>query len=254
LLEAIYSNHKPKKNAVLLTPLSRSLLDSGVEVGYILLMPSKNSVKIFDENQVWHVYNRGNDKRVIFHDERDYSTFLSYIKFALLPEIDEETKTAAFIQLKTERIRRLKLYKEVELISYCLMPNHFHLQLYQSSVDGISKFMRSVMTGYVAYYNYRYKKSGRLFQGVYKGSQINSDAYFIHLSRYIHLNPADIGDYKSYEYSSYKHYTDQVETPLWLTPKSAIQGMSASEYEKYCDEYMSYRAELKKLNEIFADY
>ena len=214
-------------------------------------MPSKNTIKIFDTEQMWHIYNRGNDKRLIFLDEQDYKVFLSYLKCALLTEVDEESAKELSKHLSIERVRRLRLHNEVELVSYCLMPNHFHLLLYQTTQDGISKLMRSIMTGYVAYFNYRHERSGRLFQGVYKGSRINSDSYWTHISRYIHLNPKE---FRNYEYSSYKYYTGQVSVPGWLKIEK-VMGMfkTTSEYSNFCVEYEDEKRETAILKEVTAD-
>lgn len=210
-------------------------------------MPSKNSVKQFAENQMWHVYNRGTFGRNIFIDDRDYSAFLSYFKICLTDEgASQETYNEAPFLEDIIRLRRLNLYKEVELVSYCLMPNHFHLLLFQYSHDGISKLMRSVMTGYSMYYNRRHKSYGHLFQGTYKGSLINSDSYWLHISRYIHLNPLDIKkDYKIYDYSSYKYYVKE-RAPTWLHPEHITGSFSKNEYPKFVGSYV-------KEKEIFDD-
>jgi len=161
-------------------------------------MPSKNVTKQFDVDSMYHVYNRGNNSRQIFFDERDYAVFLSFLKYALLS--DENIKADAQVdkQLLTENaqynLRRLGLSGKLELVSYCLLPNHFHLQLYQYDADAVTKIMRSIATGYVMYFNKRYRTSGSLFQGVYKASKITEESYNQHISRYIHLNALDVGE------------------------------------------------------------
>jgi putative transposase len=205
---------------------------------------------------MWHVYNRGNDKRSIFKDDDDYRVFLSYLKYCLSEEVDDETRAFVESNMKTERPRRLNLFNEVELISYCLMPNHFHLQLYQKSSDGISKLTKSVMTGYVAYFNSKYKKSGRLFQGVYKAVQIGSDNLSIHVSRYIHLNPIDLPhQFDEYDYSSYKYYSGAHTTPDWLKNEKVISNFkNVKDYSVFCAEYIERHFELKEaLKESLAD-
>jgi len=72
------------------------------------------------------------------------------------------------------------------------MPNHFHLILTPLVENGIQKFMRKVGTGYAMYFNEKYKRSGSLFENRYKAILINSDSYFLHLTRYIHLNPVKL--------------------------------------------------------------
>ncbi len=218
-------------------------------------MPAKNTVKDYAPNQIWHIYNRGNDKRSIFLDEQDYKVFLNYLKCSLLKELSEDFRKEVVDILKVERLRRQRLYEKVELLAYCLMPNHFHLELYQSSGDGISKLIKSVMTAYVMYFNDKYKRQGHLFQGIYKAVEVKSEPYYQHLSRYIHLNPVDIvGSYKDYEYSSYKYYVNAIESPEWLNVKRIMDGFkSAKLYETFCDDYLLRRSELKSLDKELAD-
>ncbi len=217
-------------------------------------MPSRNSVKEFAPDQMWHVYNRGVDGRNIFTAKRDYSVFLSFLKICLTEEQpDNETIKNLPIDFDIIRLRRLNVYKKVELVSYCLMPNHFHLQLYQYSEDGVTMLMRSIMTGYVMYFNRLNDRSGHLFQGIYKASHVNSDSYWDHISRYIHLNPLDIKqDYKTYEYSSYKYFT-RLQPPTWLQPGHILGDFKKGEYEKFVADYKSYGRELKELQKLLAN-
>jgi putative transposase len=221
-------------------------------------MPSRYAIKEFEADSMYHVYNRGVDKRIIFTDERDYSVFLSFLKFALLSDEQLTEQNVINDGLLTEanrfNIRREGLYGAVELVSYCLMPNHFHLLLYQHDVDGITRLMRSVATGYVMYFNKRHKRVGGLFQDVYKASRINTQGYWDHISRYIHLNPIDIGeDYESYTYSSYRNYVGNAEAD-WLKPELVMHGFSSvKEYEKFVKDYIPYRKELKDIASMLAN-
>lgn len=215
-------------------------------------MPSKNTVKEFDADQMWHVYNRGVEKRMIFMDDLDYRVFLSYLKIALGPEIPKEAVNLDLAQVFN--LRRAHLHSEVELVAYCLMPNHFHLLLYQYSPDGISKLMRSISTGYVMYFNKRYKREGRLFQGTYKASHINSDKYWLHATRYLHLNPLDVKeDYRAYPYSSYKYFAGR-QAPKWLHPEWATKSfVGTEEYRTFVADYQAYKHELDSLKKQLAD-
>lgn len=216
-------------------------------------MPARNVVKQFEPETMYHVYNRGVEKRSIFLDERDYAVFLSFLKYALLSDKDE-VDTALLTDGQRFNLRRLGLSGEVELASFCLMPNHFHLLLYQHSQDAITKLMRSIGTGYSMYFNKRYKREGSLFQGVYKASRIGSDSYWEHISRYIHLNPLDLGvDYKSYPYSSFRFYSGLVHAE-WVSP-SIVTGSfkNFKEYERFHDEYIPHRKSLLDIKDMLAN-
>ena len=220
-------------------------------------MPSRNVVKQFDVDSMYHVYNRGNNKRQIFFDEQDYTVFLSFLKYALLSDEEfhadsEVDKSALSVSSKFE-LKRLGLSGRLELVSYCLMPNHFHLLFFQQGIDAITKIMRSIATGYVMYFNKRYNTSGSLFQGVYKASKIKDDAYYQHISRYIHLNALDTGaDFRYYNYSSYKYY-NKTATADWIHPEKGMQDMSPLQYEKFIYDWIPYRKEVKDTARYLAD-
>ena len=208
-------------------------------------MPAKNTIKPYVENGYYHIYNRGVEKRIIFQDKQDYKVFLYYLKIYLSPPepldspLNQKKETfTGFI--KPPRDRPLNnLYQEVDLLAYCLMPNHFHLLIKQKPANGIEKFMRSLATKYVQYFNKRHKRIGPLFQGPYKAVLIENDEQLLHLSRYIHLNPIkDIQNQKENplnvqrillnSYSSYADYLGQRKTE-WLNIKEILKSIGLDE-------------------------
>ncbi len=221
-------------------------------------MPSKNSTKVYSPESMYHIYNRGVDKRIIFEDEKDYAVFLSFLKYALLSEDEiSRSKSVDTTQISDSsrfNLRRAGLFGKVELVSFCLMPNHFHLLLYQYDVDGITRLMRSVATGYSLYFNKRHKRSGTLFQGRYKARMIDSQEYWDHISRYIHLNPLEISDnLTSYQYSSYPYFVGD-KSAKWLRPGLVLDGFkSKQEYRQFVIGYIPKRKELKDIEHLLAD-
>jgi putative transposase len=175
-------------------------------------MPSPHTIKTFTEDAYYHVYNRGVEKRRIFEDAQDYQKFLHYLS-VYLTEPDILHKNYPLMRL---HLINNNLSKEVGLLSFCLMPNHFHLLLHQKTKDGITKLMKQVSTAYSMYFNKRYERVGTLFQGVYKAVMVTTDEQLLHLSRYIHLNPIDRGvSLHDFQWSSYKNYIKN-EGPSWV--------------------------------------
>lgn len=158
-------------------------------------MASKNSIKIYVENSFYHIYNRGVEKRDIFVDNQDYSVFLSYLKEYLSPKDEKTLKEIIAAEDsspkkkdKALKMLRLKNYSEdIDLICYALVPNHFHLLIKQKR-NVLNHFMNSLGTRYGMYFNRKYKRSGVLFQDVYKAVRVESDEHLLHLSKYIHFN------------------------------------------------------------------
>lgn len=221
-------------------------------------MPSRNSIKQFDSDAMYHVYNRGNGKRDIFHDEQDYTVFLSFLKYALLSNGENHTKDyldRSVLRLnKAQRfnVRRTGLAGKLDLVAFCLMPNHFHLLLFQEEATAITKLLQSVCTGYAMYYNKRYGRSGRLFEGVYKASLIKEGSYWLHISRYIHLNPLDIGvDFRSYAFSSYKYYVGQAQAD-WIKPDLGMLNRDAKKYDSFLLDWLPHRHSLKEIKALLA--
>ena len=133
----------------------------------------------------YHVYNRGTDKRKVFFNKRDHQRFLDGLIF-----FNTSRKIGRFSP--EAEIKRDDEMALVNIIVFCLMPNHFHLLLEQRVDGGIAKFMQKITTGYTMYFNKKYERSGVLFQGVFKSKQIPSNSYLLELTRYIHTNPAKI--------------------------------------------------------------
>jgi putative transposase len=141
-------------------------------------------------DEVYHIYNRGVEKRNIFGSDRDRFRFIHdlYEFNDRMPAANSYYCQPSEVGLRKDRKRELL----VEILAFCLMPNHFHLMLKQVSDDGITEFMRKLGTGYVNYFNIKNKRVGPLFQGKYKAALIQKESYYIILPHYIHLNPLKI--------------------------------------------------------------
>jgi putative transposase len=141
---------------------------------------------------IYHVYNRGVDKRDIFLDDRDYFRFLHN-----LSEFNSEEDSLNFghritphfkTHFKDERDESAKRWL-VDVLAFVLMPNHFHLLISPRKDTSLSKFMKKISGGYTNYFNIKYQRSGALFQGRYKHVSVVDHSHLLHLPFYIHANP-----------------------------------------------------------------
>ena len=138
--------------------------------------------------EYYHIYNRGNSKQQIFHDNEDYFHFMN-----LMYVCNSINNFRALSLAKNESPYDFERGKRiVSLGSYCLMPNHFHIIITQIEKNGISKFIQKLNTAYVMYYNKKYKRTGGLFEGKFKSEHSNNDRYLKYLFSYIHLNPVKL--------------------------------------------------------------
>lgn len=213
-------------------------------------MPPKNKVKIFGEGVFYHAYNRGYNKQVIFHDDHDYKTFLYLIRKYLEPGFKEKRFTPKGEEYFVESNH---VYNEVELLSFCLMPNHFHLQLFQKTLKGMPKLITRICTSYSTYYNQKYQTEGSPFQDTYKAVIVKTEEQSIHLNRYIHINPLEIvaeQPLESYPFSSHQFYLNQNDCPAWLKPEKILNSFdSPTSYRNFIEDYLKSQPEdqFKKL-------
>ena len=214
-------------------------------------MPSKNIIKDYVENGYYHIYNRGVEKREIFLDEQDCTVFLHYLKLYLSPI--EELKQLDLPGLRVLKFIRLNLSQEIDLQSFALMPNHIHLQVKQQTIDGIVKLMKRLATAYVMYFNKKYRRVGSLFQNRYKAALVKTDSYLLHLSRYIHLNPAKVSSQEVNfdEFSSYPYYLGQKQAS-WIKPQE-ILGYFRSAQRKDLKDILSYQSFVEDFKESSAE-
>lgn len=215
-------------------------------------MPSRNTIKTYVKDGIYHIYNRGVEKRNIFLDEQDYKIFLYYLKSYLLP-LEQQDKSKLPSSLK--RINSFNLFEEIKLIAYCLMPNHFHLLVKQLSERAIVEFMKRMSNAYVEYFNKKYDRQGSLFQGRYKASLVVEDVYFMYLSSYIHRNTLElfaklsprekIKKMEEYSYSSYPDYLGKRNTP-WVC-RDEILSLFEHGSDRIISKFSSYKQFVEEL-------
>lgn len=161
------------------------------EVGPLYTLNMQRDIP-FSVGEIFHVYNRGANKMTIYESETDYVRFLH-----LLYLCNQKIPTQLGNLTRNER-GRSSVYSMVrggpivDVLAYCLMPNHFHLVLRECGEGGISEFMKKVATGYSMYFNHSRERTGTLFQGRFKAKHVGTDAYFNHIFSYVHLNPAEL--------------------------------------------------------------
>lgn len=204
-------------------------------------MPSRNLEKIYLNEAYYHLYNRGVDKQAIFRDKEDYVVFLNLLKRYLDNEPTKDKKGREYDWL----------HDEAELLSYCLMPNHYHLLIYQHEPEAMTRLLRRVITSYTTYFNDKYQRVGYLFQSRFKASMITRDDYLQHISRYIHLNPAN---YKDWEFSSLDYYLGKKKTG-WIRPSRILDLFPSNKtYENFVADYAGHKAVADELEKELAGF
>lgn len=207
----------------------------------------------FVNGEFYHLYNRGLGKQDIFNDRRDHFHFIKSLFYYTIQ--NPKPKFSVYRRTKVFPIDETK--KIVDIVCYCLMPNHFHLLVKQLKDDGVSEFMRKFIHSYTKYRNLKYSKHGPIFQGMFKAVRVETDEQLLHLSRYIHLNPLVsylVKDLNLYEWSSYMEYTN-INTIHGLCAKNEVLNFfkSPEKYKQFILDQMEYGKTLESLKHTTLD-
>lgn len=149
----------------------------------------------------YHIYNRGNNKEKLFHEHTDYLYFMELFK--------------------------KYIYEISNIYCFCLLPNHFHFLIRLREKDEIFsvdlknkpsyRVLSDFFNAYSKYFNYKYCRTGSLFQERYRRKKVDNEIYLKYLIHYIHTNPVHheiSDDYRSYRYSSYQTLISKKPTLL----------------------------------------
>ena len=179
----------------------------------------------FESDNFYHLYNRGNNRQNIFFERENYLHFLRLIRRHLISE-------------------------SVEILAYCLMPNHYHLLVYLKA-DSLSQGMKSLSLAYTKGMNARYKRVGVLFQGRFCSIQVDRTTYLMRLVRYIHLNPVKHGlvaHPEDWEFSSYQEYAGKRQGTLPNLERVRSIAGSESEHQAFLEDHsLSQQLEIRRL-------
>jgi len=204
----------------------------------------------FSTAEIYHVFNRGVDKRLIFQEPADTTRFLQSIK-----EFNTLEPIGSLFEISFEKKKIKKATKPlVHIIAYCLNQNHYHLLMKQVTYSGISNFMNRLNGGYSRYSNTKDQMDSSIFQGRFKAIQVDNNNYLLHLSVYINLNNKvhQLGDRVAKlvrssmgEYENYK--------PDNICKKDIVlkQFKNSKDYVQFCKETIGDIVEKRKEDKEF---
>lgn len=216
----------------------------------------------FLANHIYHIYNRGVEKRDIFMDDGDYIRFIHHLFSFNDINTPINLRRDEFKMNEVEPRSSDKYDREplVEILAFTLMPNHYHLMVRQRVEGGIIKFMQKLGTGYTMYFNTKYDRVGPLFQGRFKAVLVEKDAHFLYLPHYIHFNPLDIMPMygqsshssveeklkflESYRWSSFPDYVGKRNFPSVISREFLFERFGGENgYKKEVEEWFKNESE-----------
>ncbi len=217
---------------------------------------------IFANNEIYHIFNRGVERKSIFTDNREYNraiTTFNYYHF-LKPTLSLSRvlnfnleKKQNFLQQLTQTNKKL-----VEIICYCLMPNHFHLLIKQMQENGISRFMNNFANSYTRYYDTRHDRIGPLFEGIFRAIRIETNDQLLYVDRYIHINPTTSfiikeKDLDMYPWSSLPEYLNLSKEEICDKDIILDQFPDRESYRKFVHDQVDYAQKLKKITHLILE-
>ena len=144
----------------------------------------------------------------------------------------------------------------VQIVAYCLMPTHFHFILKQLAPMGISVFMNNVLNAYSRYFNIKYHRKGPLWEGRFRSKLVTTQEQFLHLTRYIHLNPVTanlVGKPEEWNASSYNEYFSERDDGQRMCSFDGIVDMSKEVYVKFVNERIAYQKMLAIIKNLILE-
>ena len=173
--------------------------------------------------EIYHVYNRGIDRRPTFTTQREFKRALQtaeYYRFA-----DRQIRLSHYLSkdsISQQQVRHMQVNSGeiVSVIAFCLMRNHFHFLIRQNCDNGVSEFVSQFQNSYTRYFNTIHERVGALFEGPFRSVHIESRLQLLHVARYIHLNPftahvvQHIDQLPNYQWSSLPEYMGIPTLPI----------------------------------------
>ncbi|MBI2034683.1 MAG: transposase [Candidatus Levybacteria bacterium] len=222
-------------------------------------MPGRNIPLVTGET--YHTFNRGIDRRPTFTSKREYVRAIDATKFYL--SSPPPLSFSKYLRLEEERQEEIDKVlatakRNVQILSFCLMPNHFHFLLRQVEENGISVFLGNFQNSYTRYFNVKHDRVGSLFLDQFKAVRIETEDQLLHVSRYIHLNPytgyivKSFRDLELYHWSSLRDYIIGEET--FITKEIILSSFkNTKEYRKFIFNQADYQRKLKEIEHLIFD-
>ena len=211
--------------------------------------------------QVYHIVSRSISNFKIFNSQKKYERGLNLIQYFQIANPPEkfsnllrlnEVKKSGFQKYFDSTLKGQK--KRVKIIAYCLMPTHVHLLLKQLEDHGISNYISNFLNSFSRYFNIRHKRKGPLWESRFKSILVDDDSYLLHLTRYIHLNPATarlVSKPEKWQFSSYREYLG--DNSINLANYRGLVEVVPKSYKKFVNDRIDYQRKLTQIKNLILD-
>lgn len=206
------------------------------------------------ESFIFHICNKSIANFNIFASEEDADRFMSTLDFY---RQSQPYSLSEGVKRNSYRYSNLLIYtpeSTVKYISYCIMPDHYHILIKVSDPNLLSQFVANVQNSYTRYFNLKHKRKGPLWQSRYRRVLIESNEQLLHTSRYLHINPTTsrlTPRPELWRYSSYNDIiTDSTYLKIYLTE---ISIRKSDIYKKFVEDRIDYQQTLRHIKKFLLE-
>lgn len=221
-------------------------------------MPIRSPILAIDE--VYHVFNRTVGNEEVFSSRRnlgraidvtDYYRFLQRIRYSKFRTLPKEQKESYLSSIKNQK-------PLVDIFCFSFMANHYHLLLKQLKEDGILKFISNFQNSFAKYFNLKNNRHGTLFQNSFKAKRVEAEEEFLHISRYIHLNPVtslliEFKDLAFYPWTSFPWYIEEEKNRFVNTTPILENFKIKKQYQNFHSDQVDYQRKLHLIKNLILE-
>ena len=196
---------------------------------------------------IYHIINRSIADFVIFNDNVEYFRMVNTIRY--YRSANPASSFSRFLRDQKTNNDLGKIHC-INIIAYCLMPNHIHLMIKENNNETASKFINDILNSYTRYFNTKHKRKGPLWEGPSKKILTTTNEQLLHTTRYIHLNPVTaylVNKPEDWPYSSYREYIGEVDNNENICKYSEELDMNCKQYKRFVEEQIPYQRELAQI-------
>lgn len=223
-------------------------------------MPHKRK-EILTTGEIYHVLNHSIASEEIFVRKNESNRSLELVDFYRFPQ---RIRYSQFKLLPKEKrsdyaVEFRKLKPLVEIYAFAFMPNHYHTLLKQIQEDGIKIFASNFQNGFAKYFNKKNNRQGALFLKSFKAKRITTDEQFLHVSRYIHLNPVtsyliEFDQLGNYPWTSFHYYVRSCTKGNLVNTRFLLKMFGTREkYEKFVANQVDYQRKLHLIKNLILE-
>lgn len=224
-------------------------------------MPYRRTLIVTGE--IYHVFNRSIAHQQIFSNQKEFHRILELIpfysyhrpplRFSHFNRLPQEQRVTFTNTLKKNQ------KKQIQILAFCIMPNHLHFLLKEVENHGIATFMRNIQNSYAKYFNTKNKRTGALFQSMFKAVRIETDEQLLHVARYIHLNPLtsyiihQTNNLSNYLWSSYSDYISSRQSDTVSTAQILGFFSSVEKFKDFTINQAEYQRKLEQIKHLILE-